>query len=70
MRASLSYVSFFIEAGTRLLLFGGEPLADEPLLRWNFVSHSKARLLQAHADWENKEFPSVPGDNTYIPVPK
>jgi len=59
-----------LEAGTRLLLFGGEPLPHEPLLLWNFVSHSKERLAQAKADWINKEFPEVPGDNTYIPFPK
>jgi redox-sensitive bicupin YhaK (pirin superfamily) len=58
-----------LEAGTRLLLFGGEPLPDEPLLLWNFVSHSKERLAEAKADWQNKAFPSVPGDNTYIPFP-
>jgi redox-sensitive bicupin YhaK (pirin superfamily) len=60
----------YLEAGTRLLLFGGEPLADEPRLLWNFVSHSKARLAQAKADWVNKKNPTVPGDNTYIPFPK
>jgi redox-sensitive bicupin YhaK (pirin superfamily) len=60
----------YLEAGTRLLLFGGEPLADEPRLLWNFVSHSKERLAEAKADWINKEFPSVPGDATYIPFPK
>jgi redox-sensitive bicupin YhaK (pirin superfamily) len=58
-----------LEAGTRLLLFGGEPLPEEPRLLWNFVSHSKERLAQAKADWINREFPSVPGDNTYIPFP-
>lgn len=61
--------SICLEAGTRLLLFGGEPLPDEPRLLWNFVSHSKERLAEAKADWQNKAFPSVPGDNTYIPFP-
>lgn len=60
----------FLEAGTRLLLFGGAPLADEPRLLWNFVGYSKERLAEAKADWMNKEFPQVPGDNTYIPFPK
>lgn len=59
-----------LEAGTRLLLFGGEPLAEEPRLRWNFVAYSKERLAEAKADWINKEFPSVPGDTTYIPFPQ
>lgn len=58
-----------LEKGTQLLLFGGEPLPDEPLLLWNFVSHSKDRLKQARKDWENGKFPKVPGDDTYIPFP-
>jgi hypothetical protein len=36
---------------------------------WNFVAHSKDSLKQAKEDWMNKEFPNVPGDNTYIPFP-
>lgn len=59
-----------LKAGTQLLLFGGEPLAEEPYLLWNFVSHSKERLQEAKKDWEDKEFPMVPNDDTYIPIPK
>lgn len=55
--------------GSQILLFGGEPLADEHFLLWNFVSHSKVRLQKAQADWEHKKFPVVPGDSTYIPMP-
>ena len=58
-----------MEAGTQLLLFGGEPLAEEHYLLWNFVSHSKERLQQAKEDWMAKRFPKVPGDDTYIPIP-
>lgn len=39
-------------------------------LFWNFVSSSKERLQQAKKDWENKRFPKVPNDDTYIPLPK
>lgn len=56
--------------GTRLLLFGGEPLEEEHFLLWNFVSHSKERLQQAKEDWKAKKFPKVPGDETYIPIPE
>lgn len=59
-----------MEANTRLLLFGGEPLSEEPKLLWNFVSHSKEKLLTAKERWKAKEFPKVPGDNTYIPIPE
>lgn len=55
---------------TQILLFGGEPLAEEHYLLWNFVSHSKERLEQAKEDWKNHSFPKVPGDDTYIPFPE
>jgi len=55
--------------GTRLLLFGGEPLDREHFLLWNFVSSDKTKLKQASERWMNKDFPKVPGDKTYIPIP-
>lgn len=58
-----------LEKGTRLLLFGGEPLNEERFLLWNFVSSSKERLQEAKSDWEERRFPKVPGDETYIPFP-
>jgi redox-sensitive bicupin YhaK (pirin superfamily) len=51
------------------LLFGGEPLEEERFLLWNFVSSSKERLQEAKLAWQNKEFPKVAGDQTYIPFP-
>jgi len=59
-----------LDSGTQLLLFGGEPLSEEHFLLWNFVSHSKERLQQAKEDWQNKKFPKVPDDDTYIPIPE
>lgn len=58
-----------LEAGTRLLMFGGPALPEERYLFWNFVSSSKDRLEQAKADWKAKKFPKVPGDDSYIPLP-
>ena len=58
-----------LEAGTRLLLFGGEPFPEPRHMYWNFVSSRPERLEQAKADWEAKRFPQVPGDDTYIPLP-
>ena len=58
-----------MDKNTRILLFGGAPLPEERFLMWNFVSHSKERLQKAKDDWMNKEFPKVPGDDTYIPIP-
>lgn len=58
-----------MKGGTQLLLFGGQPLKDEPLLMWNFVAYDKERLKQAKEDWAAKKFPKVPEDETYIPFP-
>lgn len=62
--------SICLDKGTRVLLFGGEPLAEEHFLLWNFVSSSKDKLKEAKVRWQAKEFPNVPDDNTYIPIPK
>ncbi len=59
-----------LSAGTQVLLFGGAALPEEHFLLWNFVSHSKARLQQAKADWKEKKFPKVPGDDSYIAIPE
>ncbi len=59
-----------LEAGTQVLLFGGRPLDSEPLLMWNFVSHDKNQLKEYKQQWMDRKFPSVPGDDTYIPFPK
>lgn len=58
-----------LEKGTRILLFGGEPLPEERFLLWNFVSSDKEKLAKAKSDWQNKLFPKVPSDDTYIPFP-
>lgn len=59
-----------LDTNSQILLFGGEPLPEERFLLWNFVSHSKERLQEAKQQWKNKEFPKVPGDQTYIPIPE
>ncbi|HAA19902.1 MAG TPA: hypothetical protein DCR93_25290 [Cytophagales bacterium] len=55
--------------GTQLLLFGGAPLPEPRYMYWNFVSSRKERLEEAKKDWENKRFPKISGDDTYIPLP-
>ncbi len=60
---------FCLDKDTQILLFGGQGLPEERYLLWNFVSHSKERLKKAKEDWIDKNFPKVPGDDTYIPFP-
>lgn len=61
--------SIELEENSRVLLFGGEAFPEERYLLWNFVSSDKAKLEQAKEDWQNKRFPKIDGDDTYIPFP-
>ncbi|MBD8899742.1 pirin family protein [Rhodanobacter sp. DHG33] len=55
---------------SRVMLFGGAPLDGERHLWWNFVAADNARIEQAKADWREKRFPKVPGDELeFIPLP-
>ena len=58
-----------VDKDTHLLLFGGQPFSEERFIYWNFVSSSKAKLESAKDRWQNKQFPKVPGDDTYVPMP-
>lgn len=59
-------------ANGRALLVGGAPLKHEVLIWWNFVSHSRAAIIQAQRDWEadNKSrFADVPGATKRLSPP-
>ncbi|WP_306642102.1 pirin family protein [Sanyastnella coralliicola] len=58
-----------LAAGTHVFLFGGTPFPEERFIHWNFVASSKETLEQAKQAWINKEFPKVPGDDSYVPLP-
>ncbi|RZS93847.1 pirin family protein [Aquimarina brevivitae] len=58
-----------VHADTHIFLFGGTPFEEERHMFWNFVSHSKEKLEEAKQRWINKEFPAVPEDDTYVPLP-
>lgn len=58
-----------INKGSRILLFGGEPFPEERHIFWNFVSSNKETIEEAKDRWKNKQFPKVPNDNSYIPLP-
>jgi len=51
------------------MLLGGEPMDGPRCLSWNFVASSPERIEQAKSDWREGRFPSVPGDDEFIPLP-
>lgn len=62
--------SVVLQPETHLLLFGGQPFKEERYIYWNFVSSSIEKIEMAKLRWQNKEFPKVNNDNTYIAMPK
>jgi redox-sensitive bicupin YhaK (pirin superfamily) len=64
-------VSARVEApeASRLMLLGGQKLAGERFIEWNFVSSHRSRIEQAKAQWKAGEFAGVPGDSEFIPLP-
>lgn len=62
-----------IKASTdaRFMILGGAPMDSKRYIWWNFVSSSRERIEQAKADWKERRFDSVPGDEEeFIPLPE
>jgi redox-sensitive bicupin YhaK (pirin superfamily) len=52
------------------MLLGGDPLDGERYIWWNFVSSSQDRIQLAKNAWQNRQFPTVPGDDVeFIKLP-
>ncbi|MER2528940.1 MAG: pirin family protein [Candidatus Competibacter denitrificans] len=52
LASGYSTLQLNLSIGTRALLIGGQPFADEITLWWNFVGRDKAYITQAQRDWE------------------
>ena len=64
-----SVVTIQAVTDSRIALIGGEKMARR-FIEWNFVSSRQERIAQAKADWQQGNFPKVPGDETeFIPLP-
>jgi len=58
-----------VSAGSRLVLFGGQPFATPRFIWWNLVSSSRDRIEEAKQAWKAGTFPMVPGDTEFVPLP-
>jgi redox-sensitive bicupin YhaK (pirin superfamily) len=58
------------ESPARIMFAGGDALAGERYIWWNFVSSSRERIEQARKDWREQRFDSVPGETDFIPLPE
>jgi redox-sensitive bicupin YhaK (pirin superfamily) len=58
------------KSAARLMLLGGAPLDGERQIWWNFVASSRAMIDDAAERWRRGDFPSVPGETEFIPLPQ
>ena len=65
-----SLCSFEMEANTTIFIFGGEKFPEERFIDWNFVSTDKEKIQRAKKDWEEQQFPKIPGEVDFVPYPK
>lgn len=63
--------AFSVELGenTTLLVFGGEFFPEKRYVFWNFVSSDQSKIEKASLEWQNRKFPVVEGDDSYVPLP-
>ena len=56
-------ITLQLTANSRLLLIGGTPLSEKPIIWWNFVSWSHEEIVQAREDWQrnHERFGEVSG---------
>ena len=71
MAVTTGAASIRIHANTdcRVMIVGGAPLDAYRFLWWNFVSSDKALIEAAKARWSQGQFPMVPGETEFIPLP-
>ena len=61
-------VEISANTSARCMLIGGESLGKR-YKWWNFVSSSQKRIERAKRDWQNQNFPQVPEETEFIPLP-
>ena len=53
----------------RAVLLGGDKFPTPRFIWWNFVASSQERIERAKERWERREFPAVPGETEFMPLP-
>jgi redox-sensitive bicupin YhaK (pirin superfamily) len=55
---------------SRLALLGGAKTDGDRLIWWNFVASSRELIDAASSRWREQNFPPVPGETEFIPLPE
>ncbi len=62
-------VTIRAEEETRLVIIGGASIGKRTVW-WNLVASDRTLIEQAKRDWSTGQFPMVPGETEFIPLPK
>lgn len=65
-----SLCEFTMDADTTVYIFGGEPFDEPRHIYWNFVSSDPQRIEEAKERWTAQEFPKIPGETGFVPLPE
>jgi redox-sensitive bicupin YhaK (pirin superfamily) len=55
---------------TRVMLLGGRGFPTPRHIWWNFVASTPERIETAKQRWSLRQFPAVPGETEFIPLPQ
>ena len=64
-----SLCEFELTENSTVYIFGGEAFPEERLIYWNFVASTKELIEQAKENWKAQNFPKVPGETEFVPLP-
>jgi redox-sensitive bicupin YhaK (pirin superfamily) len=56
--------------GATVMLLGGERLAGERFIEWNFVASSREKIERAKDAWTHQQMGQVAGETEWIPLPE
>lgn len=62
--------AFEMDPDTTIFIFGGEPFPEGRHIDWNFVASDPELIAAAKERWLRQEFPPVPGETEFVPLPK
>jgi redox-sensitive bicupin YhaK (pirin superfamily) len=65
-----SLCEFSLAPNSKVYIFGGEPFPEERFIYWNFVATSRELIDEAKERWVRQEFPKVPGETGFVPLPQ
>lgn len=65
-----SKFEFEMDSGSSVYIIGGDSFPEKRFIYWNFVSSERVLIEQAKEMWAAQEFPEIPGESGFVPLPE